>query len=1489
MRNKERTMRNENSRIKKRKAGLSLTCFSLLIIFLSLFIFPACQDPFNSLSPQTPERTGSVTLIIGGVNGRTILHGAGLSYFKSFTFDFYDAGEIGAGTPHSVTYDNDRSSYTIPLAEKTYDLLVSAWADTEKSKLAAQGIVYDVTVPNGTAYTVYLEALITEDEEGSFEWQIKFPAGLDYASMTIVPADETTGTTLPPVEFTCGTAAFTAAGSVDHLNSGYYNVTFELRRGAQRIIYREILHVYQNLKSSFNNFEFKEEYFSSTIHTVTFVFNDGKTPPLLQSCVDGALIKEDDHNPVKPVPAGLYQPGPPPDLQCKFDGWYSRGVLWTFSNPVAGDMTLAAHWSIPNIVDVSGKTGNNDVIKAINYFTTEPAEDYTLLIGASDLTTNTSVIIGNHTLPANGTLTIKSLGGGERILMGASGSPLFTINGDGAVLTLEKNITLFGSPSGTTPQAAPSGTTPLVSVIEGKLVMEEGSKITGHNTSSPNGAVYLNGTKAVFNMIGGEITGNKTTSASIDRSGGVYVNSGTFTMSGGRISGNTVSLIQADVFINDGSFTMSNDAQIGVITLKADDTAAAVIGIASGFTGGVNSLNFYTADTSITGVPPKWLNKQALKASGSYALTASDVEKFAPGSFINASGAVQAVNAPDDANGAPIGYIIADSGTNIGKLVVNSVTAAKINSTEYQTLYKAIEAAQSGSAGSPTVITLLRNITVPEPGMTSNTGYIIDNKHIKITVESGKDRVITASAGSYRLFTVNSGASLSLDGTGGSLTLKGNEYSASNRQGVFVNGGTFDMKNKVTINGFNNNGGYGGGVYVTGGTFTMEDCEIAANTAISGGGVYINGSAAKFTMQGGAIKKNKTTGNNSDSYYYQYNGGGGGVYVNEGTFTMQGGEISNNNSTDNNSDSYYYQYNGGGGVYVYSGTFEMQTGEIAGNSAICGGGVYLSGSAAKFTMHDGTVKNNNSTGTNSSSYNGGGGVYLYNYAVFEMKAGEIMNNTAVNRGGGIFSYYGTFNMSGGFIYGVDDDNAPSRKNTANDSGTRSAAIYVYSGTAKYTGDYGGGKFISSNNISTTSNTLPPFISVRIPSTGNEYYTLNMAINAAANTGTSAVPTEIIILRDITVPELEMSSGYGYSIPNNTYIKLTVESGQNRSITAAAGGFSLFSISGANRSLTLEGKDGGILTLNGNNETAASGRQGVYVYNGTFIMNNDAVITGFKNSSTSSYTGGVYLSGGTFTMNGGKITGNSSSSYGGGVYIGSGTFTMNDGEISSNTATNYGGGVYITGTNAKFYMNDGTIKGNSSASNGGGVYVASSGIFTKTGGTITGYSNDPVNGNVVKNSSGVVLNYRGHAVYIDLGKRRESTAGPTDPLDSQVSGAGGGWIGLDDIAADAVVLSANTWADGNIPLNGEQWFKFTATAATQYIHVSFGTLSDLYVQLYNSNGTTNGSQSNLYGSTRYASRTVTIGEEYYIRVWPYSSGNGGTYKIGITASATAPAN
>jgi len=86
------------------------------------------------------------------------------------------------------------------------------------------------------------------------------------------------------------------------------------------------------------------------------------------------------------------------------------------------------------------------------------------------------------------------------------------------------------------------------------------------------------------------------------------------------------------------------------------------------------------------------------------------------------------------------------------------------------------------------------------------------------------------------------------------------------------------------------------------------------------------------------------------------------------------------------------------------------------------------------------------------------------------------------------------------------------------------------------------------------------------------------------------------------------------------------------------------------------------------------------------------------------------------------------------------------------------------------MNSGEISGNT----GGGVEVDTKALFIKTGGTITAYTSDKVNGNVAQNSFNYYQsNKAGHAVRAS-GAYRKTTARPGVNLDSSKEGSAGGW-------------------------------------------------------------------------------------------------------------------
>ena len=154
------------------------------------------------------------------------------------------------------------------------------------------------------------------------------------------------------------------------------------------------------------------------------------------------------------------------------------------------------------------------------------------------------------TISITGKMTI--LGDGHTIWRGGKEFYLISVTGAGD-LTLGNgetsgNLTIDG-------QGTPfEGYGGLIYVGENaQFRMDDGVNLTNNTVTRISGSgVHVDG--GTFTMSGGTISGN-TVSLS---GGGVYVQSGTFTMSGGTISGNTAtSYYGGGVFVSNGTFTMS--------------------------------------------------------------------------------------------------------------------------------------------------------------------------------------------------------------------------------------------------------------------------------------------------------------------------------------------------------------------------------------------------------------------------------------------------------------------------------------------------------------------------------------------------------------------------------------------------------------------------------------------------------------------------------------------------------------------------------------------------------------------------------------------------------------------------------------------------------------------------------------------------------------------------------------------------------------------
>lgn len=497
---------------------------------------------------------------------------------------------------------------------------------------------------------------------------------------------------------------------------------------------------------------------------------------------------------------------------------------------------------------------------------------------------------------------------------------------------------------------------------------------------------------------------------------------------------------------------------------------------------------------------------------------------------------------------------------------------------------------------------------------------------------------------------------------------------------VFVqNGGTFQM--------------YGGEIYENWARLADLSTTINATNAIvtsSGGGVFVTGGASSFYMYGGTIRDNyaertRTSGlatgtgtvavNNRNAYRA---GNGGGVYLTGGaTFHMYDGVIRNNTATNT-------------GSVTNTGT------AVNGLNVSKGGGVYLTGNGTTFTMHDGTILENQVLQTIAGAFRGGGGVAAEAGAVFEMYDGGIVRNVA--------SALQTQNYQGGGGVLVGGNTGTDVARFVMYGGTITENIATYAGTADTGPGEGGGVFVAPLGDVTMYGGAITYNLARsnarggggVYVAGGRFTTANPADPSGNGTGI----TEKTIAYNRT-------RGHGGGLGVQRVEAGLFTSGVAGSATIVEGTVIQYNEAGVPDDMSAGvGLGGGVLVLG----------EATLTIEGGAITNNTSLRAG----------GGIMaLQTSTVRMNGGEISDNRARSdigagadrgLGGGVSVCSGsTLILSGGKIKDNTA-NDGGGVRIAGGTVR--MEAGEITGNRASQNGGGLYVAENSVFNGIGGSIT---------------------------------------------------------------------------------------------------------------------------------------------------------------------------
>lgn len=566
----------------------------------------------------------------------------------------------------------------------------------------------------------------------------------------------------------------------------------------------------------------------------------------------------------------------------------------------------------------------------------------------------------------------------------------------------------------------------------------KGGSINNNEAQIRGGGVYVTGnnlTSGNVSVSGGSIIGNTagfgdSLPANVGRGGGVYLEGGLFTMTGGVISDNHANYRGGGIFLtkkpdltkgvisgntavdSGGGLCINGDA----LELKSEEME--IFGNSAKNGGGVAVLNGeFILDGGAVGVEPdvksgeesdaesgtpvedEKFNKATEKGGGVY--VKAEGTTTGEGTVAKTSATVKSGNIWYN-SAKQGGGIYLDKGEGIFTLEGENASVSHNTATEGGGIYlykdpdlnrgkiEQNTATENGGGMyiSDCLVTLnpTAEVTIRGNGAKNGAGIYIHDSSPDTPAASDNpgDSGDTGDPAAYDAITQ---ASTPIDKRVGlSVGEIGNDYNGflnfiDNRAtvsggAVCVDKGHFYLhSDKIAVIG-NRAEESGGGVAVLKGNFTMTKGSIGkaegANTAKNGGGVYVSDGEVWF--KGGSVQYNEAAD-------------GGGAYVTGGRIIMIDGSLNNNTAREK-----------GGGAYA-AGNFRMLGGTVGGeeggNQAVDGGGVYVNEGNVYVIYGEITY--------NHASMDGGGFFISADKKDSDvlMLSGSLSYNTAEENGGGM--------------------------------------------------------------------------------------------------------------------------------------------------------------------------------------------------------------------------------------------------------------------------------------------------------------------------------------------------------------------------------------------------------------------------------------------------------------------------------------------------------
>ncbi len=906
----------------------------------------------------------------------------------------------------------------------------------------------------------------------------------------------------------------------------------------------------------------------------------------------------------------------------------------------------------------------------------------------------------------------------------------------------------------------------------GKVYLSGTGKITGgyieatSNNDAIGAAMWLQASNAVFEMSGGEISGNKVKGkTNYTACAGIYVTSGaTFTMSGGKIASNEIlngNKLGGAVRLNsDCTFNISGSASIpyggavgnnDVYLAQSTSGTPAVTTYAK-----INIANDITTTGTVATITPQKYKRGMPILSGTNTRLTSYKAKFPlsenDGDWTkNIASSQLTINADVYVAGTSTTTV---SGVTYGKGLTVADGGLGTKSKPFKLISEAVGVFEDATPEAiVTVVGTASDVAQEIPSsFTTSQAVKLTLKGLSSSSVGTIKRYTTApssAASDGSALTINSTVPVTIQ----NISITGG-YKSGNGGGINLTAGTLKLGNGAEIYG-NRASQYGGGIAVASGaklfmygsslvgdlisatatsdTLTTSGTTGCSNTAKAGGGIYSNGAVYigydgltgttpnKHDMDAGyGVCRNYASGS-TDS--------GGGIQNKAGSVLIASGSVSYNQSV-----------NCGGGIFgVGSVTIdEPVTGTkklvMYGNKAKIGGAIGLY-TGCNLTMSGGQIGGNTSATQNTATEKGGA---VYQGATFKVSGSALIYPSTTANTNDVYLPTGTYVTAGSI--GASGNTSSSRMPLTPQEPKRGTQIVLADGVTVNSTLWG--KFSLTSDDTGWNREAK---TVGTGSSAKNYVALNSPVYVVGTSASSSTKPDTTwgygtadgngtktspyssIADALGCPELSIATD-----PNTITVAGTLKGIQSISGTVPAS----LALKGYNTSATIDGNSGGsALTVNasgktititslkitggsGTAETVSGATQnnggGIYLKAGTVNLGDNAVITG-NNVSTNG--GGVYVaaSGATLFMYGKALIGDSATSTT--LASSSGTSYYANKAASGAGIYNNGGAVYIgcnsSGTAASGYalVNNATngyygVRRNLCTTSGAGIYHAS---------------------------------------------------------------------------------------------------------------------------------------------------------------------------------------